>query len=70
MIDFNSEDVQQMRCEFTKTQIYEHIDEQIKAEHVFSAWLASNDSLNKEYEVGNGGLGLKGCRLYIPAKKT
>lgn len=70
MIDFTSEDVQRIRCEFTKTQIYEHIDEQIKTEHVFSAWIASNDSLNKEYVVRNQNLNLMCTRCRTLARKT
>lgn len=50
-IDFEDESIRAVRCEFERTQIYEHIDDQIKAEHVFTAWLSSNDSFAKEYKV-------------------
>lgn len=50
-IDFEDESIRAVRCEFERTQIYEHIDDQIKAEHVFTAWLSSNDSFEKEYKV-------------------
>lgn len=41
----------QARCAFKRAQIYEHIDDQIKAEDPFAAWLEGVDRYNKAYCV-------------------
>jgi hypothetical protein len=66
-IDLEDEDIVQDRCEFKKVQIYEHIDDRIKEENVFHAWVRSNDSFNTNYEVNNFVFVL--CRLCIRATK-
>lgn len=50
-IDFEDSSFVTERCEFKRKQIYEHIDENIKKENAFRAWLASNDSFNLDYSV-------------------
>ena len=51
MIDFDDPVFEKERCEFKRVQIYEHIDDNIRAENAFRAWLASNDSFNLDYVV-------------------
>lgn len=51
IIDFEDSSFVKERCEFKRKQIYEHIDENIKKENSFRAWLASNDSFNLDYSV-------------------
>lgn len=54
-IDFEDPALMHERCEFKRKQIYEHIDENIRAENAFRAWLASTDSFHLDYTVGAAG---------------
>ena len=51
VIDFEDPDFVRERCEFKRVQIYEHIDDNIREENAFRAWLASNDSYKLDYTV-------------------
>ena len=51
VIDFEDPSFMRERCEFKRVQIYEHIDDTIREENAFRAWLASNDSYNLDYVV-------------------
>lgn len=50
-MDLDDHSFSQERCSFKRSQIYEHIDDQIKEGNVYRAWLCSNDSFEKEYKV-------------------
>ena len=54
IIDFDDPTFEKERCEFKRVQIYEHIDDNIRAENAFRAWLAFNDGFNLDYVVGDG----------------
>ena len=51
VIDFEDKEFVRERCEFKRIHIYEHIDDNIRAENAFRAWLASNDSYKLDYTV-------------------
>ena len=54
VIDLEDASIMKERCEFKRTQIYEHIDDQIKKEDPFTSWLEGVDHYNKEYSVWGG----------------